>query len=80
MPKPTDVVDSLETKYGEWDLTADGGIITKSGHFHGSYPGLPSGFRQGVRYFVKIRARRDGAPGYVLMANDGARYAFPLGG
>lgn len=77
MPKPEDFVAALETENGAWKLQASGGVHTVSGSFFGSYLGLPPEDRQGTRYFVDMTARRD-KPGYVLWANDGTFYAFPV--
>jgi hypothetical protein len=76
---PTDVTSHLKTAHGEWMQTADGGIATKAGDFHGSYPGLDAKFHDNVnrRFYATLEARDDGAPGYVLTSNDGGRYAFP---
>ena len=76
---PTDVTSHLKTEHGEWMQTADGGIATKAGDFHGSYPGLDAKFHDnaGRRFYAALEARTDGAPGYVLTSNDGGRYAFP---
>lgn len=77
MPQPSDVVDVLINSEGKWRLTADGGVQTVRGPFHGSYPGLPAAARQGVRYFTAIRAN-EGRAGYTLFANDGGEYSFPV--
>lgn len=79
VPKASDVTGSLRTEHGEWDVTYDGGILTRAGQFHGSYPGLPSALRQGTRGFYVINARDDGRAGYELVATDGSRYVFPTG-
>ena len=61
---------------GMWVLGADGGVGNYDGApFHGSYPGLPANERQGTRTFLAIEAT---ATGYVLLANDGTEYQFPV--
>lgn len=80
----TDVTGHLKTQFGEWLQTADGGIITISGPYLGSYPGLPAQFHDNPnrRFYGPLEARGDGKPGYVLTASDanekGGRYAFPV--
>lgn len=63
---------------GVWVLTRDGGVRSyKGAPFHGSYPGLPAEWRQGERTFVRIEARDDGTPGYMLISSGDERYRFP---
>lgn len=85
VPRPTDVTASLPYPdgSGRWLLHYNGGITTKhldgsddftSGHFYGSYPGLPEQDRRGERGFYEIEAFGDG---YVLIGTDGSPYHFP---
>lgn len=87
--QPTDITGHLVTAHGEWMQQADGGILTISGPFFGSYPGLPAQFHDNPNrhFFGPLEPHPDGSPGYVMWSNDATvdpkthvvsgRYAFP---
>lgn len=77
--KPTDTVKVLNNKFGCWRMTANGGIYTLRGKYHGSYLGLSEEQRQGVRSFTDItpRVKYPDADGYTLWSDDGHQYEFP---
>jgi hypothetical protein len=80
-PKATDIVDEFTSQpgtpqIGHWKLQRDGGVITVSGRFLGSYPGLgPAATQGGARTFGRFEARADG--GYNLISASNERYQFP---
>jgi len=80
MPDAQATVAALSTKYGAWEATAAGGILTQRGSFYQCYLSLPPTLRQGVRRCVDLTPRVDNpdAPGYTQWFDDGAKYTFPI--
>lgn len=73
----TDIVATVTTQVGLWDVQRDGGVITKRGPFLGSYPGLRPEQRAGNpgRQFKNAISRPDG--GYTLISEANEKYDFP---
>jgi len=76
--KSTDIVASVTTEVGTWDVQRDGGVLTVKGPFLGSYPGLRPEQRAGnpFRQFKSALPRPDG--GYTLISEADERYDFPF--